>query len=177
MLYRPSLILTGEYGCCFATPPGKRVVAVYDGAYKLKKSQFQPELGEWSVDLIGTVYLGGSPSDDLTVSLIELGDLPDKATPNLTGGSSDYYKVQISRPTTPGTLPYTTECNDIIEALGLNFAEGNILKALWRIAAARLGRGKPGVSMTYDAEKVKFFAERVLAQNAPIKETPPCHED
>lgn len=79
----------------------------------------------------------------------------------LTGGSSDYYKVHIANPTTPSlnaTSTYVAECNDIIEALELNFAEGNILKAIWRIAALRQGRGKPGVtSGLYDAEKIKFF--------------------
>lgn len=84
----------------------------------------------------------------------------------LTGGSSDYYQVHIANPTTPNlntTSTYVAECNDIIEALELNFAEGNILKAIWRRAALRQGRGKPGVtSGIYDAEKIKFFADRLL---------------
>ena len=84
----------------------------------------------------------------------------------LTGGSSDYYRVHIANPTTPNlntTATYVAECNDIIEALELNFTEGNILKAIWRIAALRQGRGKPGVtSGLYDAEKIKFFADRLL---------------
>lgn len=82
----------------------------------------------------------------------------------LTGGSSDYYKVNITNPTSPELEPYTAECNDIIEALNLSFAEGNILKAIWRIAKNRTGEGKPGVSNLYDAEKIKFFADRVLIQ-------------
>ena len=81
----------------------------------------------------------------------------------LTGGSSDYYKVEITHPTT-GPAPYLAECNDIIEALGMNFAEGNAFKALWRRAAARKGNGKPGTSSLYDAEKVVFFGQRLVAQ-------------
>lgn len=82
----------------------------------------------------------------------------------LTGGSSGYYKVFVAHPTTPGTAPYVAECNDVIEALGLNYAEGNVMKAIWRIAAARQGNGKPGNTAVYDAEKVVFFSDRILRQ-------------
>jgi len=82
----------------------------------------------------------------------------------LTGGSSDYYKVTITNPTSPDIEPYVAECNDIIEALNLSFAEGNIVKAIWRIAKNRMGEGKPGASNLYDAEKVDFFAKRVLTK-------------
>ena len=88
-----------------------------------------------------------------------------------TGGSSDYYKAEVAHPTTAPDA-YTAECNDIIEALGLDFAEGNIVKAIWRSAKAREGEGKSGNSASYDAEKVFFFAVRVLvktwAQNGSI---------
>ncbi|MCP4790159.1 MAG: hypothetical protein GY881_07995 [Gammaproteobacteria bacterium] len=69
----------------------------------------------------------------------------------------------MEKPTTPGTEPYIAECNDIIEALNMNFAEGNIFKAIWRMCAARLGKTKKGYTDgRYDAEKVLFFAERLL---------------
>lgn len=80
----------------------------------------------------------------------------------LTGGSSDYYKQWVASPTT-GPDPYMAECNDVIEALRMSFAEGNAFKAIWRSAAARLGNGKPGNSRLYDAEKVVFFGERMVA--------------
>lgn len=80
----------------------------------------------------------------------------------LTGGSSDYYQVPIHNPTTPGRDKYTAECNDIIEALDMRFAEANVFKAIWRRAAARLGNGKPGATSKYDAEKMVFFSEREL---------------
>lgn len=79
-----------------------------------------------------------------------------------TGGSSSYYTVKVETPTTPYSLTYTAECNDIIEALGMTFAEGNAFKAVWRTAAARQGKKKKGNNAVYDAEKVCFFGERML---------------
>ena len=82
-----------------------------------------------------------------------------------TGGSVSYYKVKIESPTS-GCDPYTAECNDIIEALGMNYAEGNAFKAIWRRCAARtLGVSKEGYKDgLYDAEKVVFFGGRMVAQ-------------
>lgn len=82
--------------------------------------------------------------------------------PEYTGLSSSYYTVKIDNPTTPENSPYTAECNDIIEALGLNFAEGNIFKAIWRIGASRtLNKHKKGHNNKYDIEKIYFFAKRL----------------
>ncbi len=89
---------------------------------------------------------------------------PPPEVGKLTGGSSDYYKVLISNPTSGGP-GYAAECNDIIEALDMTFAEGNIMKALWRRAAERSGNGKPGTTSVYDAEKIVFFAQRLLAHS------------
>ncbi len=74
-----------------------------------------------------------------------------------TGLRNDYYDI---------TLPsgYTVAAMDVIEALDLNFAEGNILKAIWRQATARKGNGKEGTSRKYDLEKVVFFAKRLLGE-------------
>lgn len=82
-----------------------------------------------------------------------------------TGKSVSYYSVDIQQPTSADE-PYTAECNDLIEALGMNYAEGNAFKAIWRRCAARkLGKTKKGYgSGLYDAEKCIFFAERILLQ-------------
>lgn len=82
-----------------------------------------------------------------------------------TGGSVSYYKVRVADPTSGGP-PYTAECNDIIEALGMNYAEGNAFKAIWRKCAARtLGLAKAGYKDgKYDAEKVEFFGGRMVIQ-------------
>ena len=78
-----------------------------------------------------------------------------------TGGSSSYYRVSVAHPTTLPE-PYEAECNDIIEALDMTFAEGNTFKANWRIAAARQGKRKKGNDAVYDAEKICFFGPRIL---------------
>jgi hypothetical protein len=83
-----------------------------------------------------------------------------EVTEEHTGGSSSYYGVKVSNPTTL-PAPYDAECNDIIEALGMTFAEGNAFKAIWRTATARLGKKKVGNNAFYDAEKVVFFGERM----------------
>ena len=81
----------------------------------------------------------------------------------LTGDSVDYYKLHVSNPTTYKD-EYDCECNDIIEALDMTYAEGNIFKAIWRTAAARKGNGKVGHTALYDAEKIVFFGNRLIAQ-------------
>lgn len=93
--------------------------------------------------------------------------------PEYSGGSSDYYKVEITNTTTPFALGYTAECNDIIEALGMNFAEGNAFKAIWRRAAQRtLGKRKAGAKDDglYDAEKVEFFGKRLVEQSKAVRD-------
>jgi hypothetical protein len=80
----------------------------------------------------------------------------------LTGGSADYYKVEVAKPTSGGE-PYIAECNDIIEALNMEYDVANAFKAAWRVAALRQGRGKPGQdSAVYDGEKIVFFGKRII---------------
>lgn len=94
--------------------------------------------------------------------------LADDYTPEeaeYTGGSVSYYTVHIEKPTTEGVDPYDAECNDIIEALDMNYAEGNAFKAIWRRCAARKGKAKKGYTDgLYDAQKVVFFGQRMVAQ-------------
>lgn len=91
---------------------------------------------------------------------------PAPAAPEYTGGSVSYYRVEVKDPTSPDLSPYIAECNDIIEALGMNYAEGNAFKAIWRRAAAQnLGLSKKGYKDgLYDAEKTEFFGGRMVAQ-------------
>lgn len=86
-------------------------------------------------------------------------------TEEYTGSSSNYYKVFVKNPTTLPS-PYEAECADIIEALKLDFAEGNVLKALWRRAVARnSGIKKRGYDDgKYDAEKIKWFADVIAGR-------------
>lgn len=82
----------------------------------------------------------------------------------LTGGNVNYYRVEIAHPKRHD--PYIAECEDIIIALGMTFAEGCAFKAIWRSCAARtLGLRKTGQDEAgvYDAEKVLHYAGLMLA--------------
>ena len=119
-------------------------------------------------------FFGGSqPKDFPSIGTIEGGVYPKveiKSTaptaPEKSGGSVNYYKVQINDPTSGSNNSYMAECNDIIEALNMNYTEGNIFKAIWRMAAAReLGKLKEGFEKPkYDTEKVVFFANRLMSR-------------
>lgn len=82
--------------------------------------------------------------------------------PKLSGGKVNYYLVWVQNPQREEQAPYQAECEDIIEALGLNFDEGNIFKEIWRTANERNGNGKPGNNAVRAAEKIKHYAERIL---------------
>ena len=84
-----------------------------------------------------------------------------KANQNAGGGLVNYYLVRVEHPQRPNQSAYTAECEDIIEALGLNFDEGNIFKEIWRSANARQGNGKPGNTEIRGAEKIKHYAQRI----------------
>lgn len=71
-----------------------------------------------------------------------------------------YYRVEVKEPISPEVEPYIAECADIIEALNMTFNEGEAFKALWRLAASRQGRGKPGNKPEYDADKVAHYGLR-----------------
>jgi len=80
-----------------------------------------------------------------------------------TGGSNDYYALEV-RNTLDGREAFTVQCLEIIETLGMTFAEGEAFKAIWRTCAARtLGKEKPGNTALYDAEKVQFYGGRIVA--------------
>ena len=91
-----------------------------------------------------------------------------KANDMLVGGklegSNHYYTAKVTSPINPDIPPYIAECSDIIEALDMSFNEGEAFKAIWRLAAARQGRGKPGNSPIYDADKVAHYGNRVAVQ-------------
>lgn len=92
-------------------------------------------------------------------------------TPEYTGNHVSYYRVPVADPKSSDLQPYTAECEDIIEALGMSFAEGCAFKALWRKCAARtLGLKKAGYrDGLYDAEKAVYYTKRALVAE---KKTP-----
>jgi hypothetical protein len=100
-------------------------------------------------------------NDIVTVTLGRRAE--DKA--EYSGSHVDYYKLEIPDP--KRLDPYTCECEDIIEALNMTFAEGCAFKAIWRSAAARtLGLRKKGQDEhgIYDAEKVSYYGQAMLRQ-------------
>lgn len=82
-------------------------------------------------------------------------DEPKKETAKpLTGGKVNYYTVKVKG--------QPIECGDVMDALQLTAHEYNIFKEIWRTANARLGNGKPGHTALYGAEKVAYYANRIL---------------
>lgn len=95
----------------------------------------------------------------------EAGGLQEECTfqEEYTGGSSSYYSLYIANPLNKNQPSYTVECQDIITALNMNFATGNIFKAIWRMCAAMLGKRKKGYDNgKYDLEKVVFYGNMLL---------------
>jgi len=84
---------------------------------------------------------------------------PSKDTSS--GGDNDYWLAEIRHP--KRLDPYTAECEDLIETLGMSFQEGEAFKAIWRKCKARMGDGKPGDSALRNAEKVHHFGGRMVA--------------
>ena len=78
--------------------------------------------------------------------------------------STNYYQVSVDQPIDTESQPYVAECADIIEALNMTFNEGEAFKAIWRLAAARQGRGKAGNKPEYDADKAAHYGARIAAQ-------------
>lgn len=97
---------------------------------------------------------------------LEEPQVPDAEQIALAGGKltgDHYYRVAVREPMASDLQPYRAECADIIEALDMTFNEGEAFKALWRLAAARQGRGKPGNKPQYDADKAAHYGQRVAA--------------
>ena len=83
-----------------------------------------------------------------------------------SGDSCNYYKTDVKHPWDEEKLPYTAECGEVSEALGLTVFEDNIFKELWRRAEARKGKKKQGNTTIRGAEKINFFSKRILAKES-----------
>lgn len=75
-------------------------------------------------------------------------DFPTDEPIKSDGKASAYYDF----PETCVTL------NDLIEFKGMSFAQGNIFKAAFRLG------NKEGTTLEYDLNKIKYYADRLLAQ-------------
>lgn len=87
-------------------------------------------------------------------------------TSTKTGGSVDYYTCSVpAERTIDGRPGYDVICLEIIETLGMSFAEGEAFKAIWRSCAARtLGKVKADCNALYNAEKVAFYGQRMVVE-------------
>jgi len=126
-------------------------------------------LKNWTGDMshitIGKAYTEeGNPDglyfkdDEGVLRPSSLAEWEEDTTEEHTGGSSSYYDLKVG--------DTTIRCLDIIEGLGMSYNEGNIFKAVWRIAAAKQGKTKKGNNMHYDAEKIVFFGERLVEEHS-----------
>lgn len=104
------------------------------------------------------------PVDNVEPCRAEFSDVLNYGcSPESSGGSVNYYKLDIKHPANLPE-PYTCEAEDIIEALGMTFAEGNQFKSIWRSCAQRvLGKLKAGLDGIREAEKMVYYAQRTLA--------------
>lgn len=134
--------------------------------YQCKLETLKDGSGEMGVGgVIGYETFGDNPLVLLnTLETESMTPGTNQAVEEYTGSSSNYYKVFVKNPTTLPS-PYEAECNDLIEALQMTFAEGNAFKGIWRKAKARQGVKKKGYDNgVYDSEKVVFFGERMLIE-------------
>lgn len=75
------------------------------------------------------------------------------------GGSSSYYEIEITNKHGESIM---VEMGDIIRcAYNNDFDLGNQAKALRRIAQAMVGKGKEGVTIAYDCNKIAYFNNEV----------------
>lgn len=96
----------------------------------------------------GIQYMANNP-----LWIIDPNVLPDSGSssyiidPNVPsgGGSSSYYELPEG----------AKELQDLIEHRDMNFAQGNIFKAVYRL-------GKKGNDLEYDLNKIIWFAQREL---------------
>ena len=86
-----------------------------------------------------------------------------QADPTSGGGLTNYYLVNVKHPQREEHQSYIAECEDIIEALELNFDEANIFKEIWRTANERThGLGKAGNTPLRSAQKLVHYSGRIL---------------
>ena len=85
-----------------------------------------------------------------------------------TGGSSTYYDIPLSDKIVEAILARKEEgttfikTEELIEMLGSDFDLGNILKCNVRINSLVNGCGKEGNDVEYDANKIKYSANRLI---------------
>ena len=69
-------------------------------------------------------------------------------------GAGQLLPGEVKHPQRVEQPAYQAECEDIIQALNLDFNEGCIFKAIWRFGRCPYGQSKPDHKMLYDAERL-----------------------
>ena len=82
----------------------------------------------------------------------------DQSTKVVSDGlSTSYYQIKL---TNKAGQTIDVEMGDIIRSVVNNdFDLGNIMKACRRVSEAKQGRGKKDVPISYDCNKIKYFAD------------------
>jgi hypothetical protein len=81
----------------------------------------------------------------------------------ISGGRVNYYLAPIAHPQREEQVPYTAECEDIIDYLEMTPDEANIFKELWRTCNERThGKGKEGNTPLRAAQKYVHYSGRNL---------------
>lgn len=82
------------------------------------------------------------------------------------GGSSSYYDIQLSDKIIDFIVANRyIKTEQLIEALGSDFDIGNIIKCAVRINSLMQGKGKEGNDVAYDANKIRYSANRLKERN------------
>ena len=83
------------------------------------------------------------------------------------GGSSEYYKLTVVRAS--DGAEFVCEVGDVIAALvGDNFQLGNVVKGARRMWCDAQGKGKDGIDMSYDRNKIHYFSGSSISNWATI---------
>lgn len=157
---------------CFGVPAKGSNYCTACGNVKNLSAASRPEALDATRAIMATVKPPAPPNDQSDGRRVA-----DKREGENSGGDVDYYRVFIEEPKRPDVVPYMAECEDIIEHLGMDFAEGSAFKSIWRKAAQRthghLKRGNDAHGLR-DSEKVEYYGKRqvAIAKRRAKKPTP-----
>ena len=131
---------------------------IFDGEVRFKNNDQKYQL--LFINGLNKDFFINYGEDDLST-----GSDSDK-TVKSNGGSTSYYQLKtvVSKDSIKelpnGNFEINLETGDVIDMLvGGNFDLGNATKALRRIHQASLGKGKEGIDMNYDANKINYFVK------------------
>lgn len=138
-----------------------------EGAVCFAECSFRNKIGDWW-DFNDKIWREGAYSQSELKTATDYQPNPYLITDNESGaiksdgGSSSYYDIPL-----PDWLINLiverryVKTEELIEVLGGDFDEANILKCLVRINSLRNGKGKEGNTVDYDCNKISYSANRI----------------